>query len=707
VTVPQLNPTSLSLSSSGWQLHPPSAVLTVVAKATCDLVDGEPARVRDEAELPAPAVFESDSPQASLRYASDYAVKKERADVTLVGHAHAPGGAAQRMEVGLSFGAGDARIARRMAVIADRAWGAEPTTSFSRMPLTWERAFGGPELEANPVGRGLRGGQVTTADGVIDGALVMPNLEDPNRLLVDRGDRPSPMCFAPISPSWRPRAAKMGTFDETWAKTRAPYLPADLDPAFFQAAPAAQQIPFPRGDEPFELVGVLEGKPKLSGSLPGIRARCFAKMAAEAGGAFNEIPMQLDTIAFDTDEEVVHLVWRGVMDVETVEAWEIERLFLQTERLDAPLSLEEAHRAYTSAELAFHAFAESAVGGPSAAPPVAGPAAAGMAAASAAVAMAQELPMPDVPDEVRATREQVLAQLDAGKPIAELSLVDADLSGMDLSNANLSGAVLLRAVLQGTTLSGANLEGVQLGEADLSDARLDGANLTLCDLSRAKLDRAVFDRTTLDNARFDGAIGEDTSFAGASGKLVSFAGAELRRAKLDDVSLDIADFSSASLEEVSLCRATIAQARLFDTHAEKARIEHATFVDASAVGANLSGSSLRGLEAPESVWERAALDGCDFTSANLAGASFAGASCVASVFRGADMRGATLRKANLARAAMTGADLMEATFEQTDLTRADLCEANLFGTAGWGAILEGAKTEGAIVDQSAVFGQRA
>lgn len=698
-TVPQLNPTHLSMLSSGWRLQPPGAVLTVIAKATCDLCDGAPATLRDEPDLPLSDVFEGDVTRASLRYASDYAVKKQRADVTVVGHAHALGGPTEQMEVSFQFGHPDRRLSRRMVVFSDRAWGAKPLGPWSRMPLVWERSLGGPASADNPVGRGLDGATLADDERGIDGSQLMPNLQNPLQLVQRRTDRPPPICFAPISPSWPVRAALMGTFDETWAKTRAPHLPADLDLAFFQAAPREQQIDFPSGDEPFTLVGMHPTRATLSGRLPGIRARCFAKLTDEAGGAFREIPMNLDTVAFDMDDEVVHLVWRGVTDVATEEAWEIERLFLQTEALnEPPMSLEEAHRAYTSAELAFHAYAASAVGAPPAAP-----GAGALAAVTAAVAMARDLALPPLPEATHTTRDQVSAHLAANRPLSELSLTGADLSGMDLSSAKLGGAVLLRASLVGTNLGGADLNGAQLGEADLTDANLHGADLRLCDLSHAKLSRAVLEKTRLDNANFSGATGEDTSFEDAHGKLVSFAGAELTRARFDGASLDIPDFSGAVLLESSLCRAQIVQGRLFDTQAERARFEGATLIDASVVGANLAGSVLRGLDAPESVWERANLEGCDFTAANLAGASLAGATCTASIFRGADMRGVQLRKAKLARAILTGADLMEATFEQTDLTRADLREANLYGTSGWGTVLKDTQLQGAIIESSAVF----
>ncbi len=49
-------------------------------------------------------------------------------------------------------------------------------------------------------------------------------------------DKPPPAGVGYV-PAWHPRATFAGTYDEAWRKKRAPYLPADFAPRFFQAAP--------------------------------------------------------------------------------------------------------------------------------------------------------------------------------------------------------------------------------------------------------------------------------------------------------------------------------------------------------------------------------------------------------------------------------------------------------------------------------------
>ena len=697
-TVPQINPTEMAMVASGWHVKPPHALLSVVVKAICDLVPDGDARIRSDPEFPTSDVFVDDDDTASLRYASDYAIYKARADITAVGQVHAAGGATE-FATGFRFGSGEDRLERRALVFADRVWGSKAAAPFTTIPLTWERAFGGPSNEDNPVGRGEE--------------ELMPNLEDPDALLLDKSERPKPMCFAPIAPTWKKRAAKLGTFDDVWSETRFPYMPNDMDLSFFQAAPPEQQIAYPRGDERFELWGMHPAHAKLSGKLPGMKPRCFVQMTEDSGAGFSEIALNLDTVAFDTDDSCVHLVWRGVLEVKDTPAWEIARLFLQTEPVDGdPMTLEEARQRYIAAELGVHAYTESALGpvGDKSAPP--GPDLAGADLSLSPIApLAIDVPEPPplpppLPEDERVSREEINAQLAQGRPLSELNLIDADMSGLDLSDADLSGAIMLRANLKGAILERANLEGAQLGLADLSDASLDHATLSLCDLHKARVDRATFTHAQLDNTNFTAITGDDVSFASSTGALTTFTDANLPRARFDDVQLETPDFSGATLESASFTGAHMTQARLFDTKAEKATLSGATMPDASAVGARFNGAIMHGVSAPGSIWERAFLDECDLSTAELPGASFVKASCEKAIFSGADLRGARFRKAKLVKAVMFRADMMEASFEDTDLSGANLSNANLYGTVGFGSKLTMTVLDGAITERSMVFSKK-
>jgi len=146
-------------------------------------------------------------------------------EIILLGAAHPPGGRqVPAMRVGLSVG----RVHREMAVFGDRSWvghGSNAYVSrpqpFSRMPLTWDRAFGGSrELFvdvdspvtvsdlANPAGRGFD--PEPKAKGLADlmdcppGFPVwerhreLPNLESMAEPIQGWDDAPSPVCWATV-----------------------------------------------------------------------------------------------------------------------------------------------------------------------------------------------------------------------------------------------------------------------------------------------------------------------------------------------------------------------------------------------------------------------------------------------------------------------------------------------------------------------------
>ena len=705
-TVPQLNATALSLATVGWQLAPPRYKLAVIVKATCDIGPDGRIELRDIADDPSGDSYEGDDPINGLRSASDLSIVKAKADLTVVGHAHAPGGSAKRMEVGFSFGgAGRSEaLERRMAVFGDRAWGgSDEPQDFSRIALAWAHSFGGQGFDANPCGRGRAptktGAEPEITQDARDRAELRPNLEDPAALMLERSATTAPICFAPISPSWSARAAKLGTHDTAWAEQLAPYSAADFDPDFFQSAPPEQQIAYPKGNEPFSIWG-MHPDGTVEGELPGVRPRCFVQMSEEAGASFEELPLNLDTVAVDMDAMVLQLVWRGALDVADDEAREVARLFLQTEQLDAAaMSIEEARRRYLSAELAAKATLDGARL-PSA--PV-GADAGAISAGGGERDPLGALPLP-LPENERVTRDRVSAQLASGAPLNELNMMDADLSGMDLSGQDLAGVVLSRADLSRCTLSEATLDGAQLSGADLSDASFAGAKLSMCDLQSAKIDRANFTGAELNYANFSKVTGEDTVFERARGTLMSFSDAELKRPRFDYATLTVADFTRATLEEASFIHAELPQLRLYETRAVGGRFDDAKLPDASAASAVLTGSSMRRIEGKGSQWQSAELEKCDFTAAKLEESGFVKASCDGAIFSGADLSRARFRKTKLRKVMMHGANLMAAAFEKADLSNANLSSANLYGTVGWRAITKGVILEGAIVDESQVFG---
>ncbi|WP_437299639.1 DUF2169 domain-containing protein [Sorangium sp. So ce426] len=723
--VPILNITPFAAFTVPWQARPPRDSLTVVVKGTFDLVPGAPAAIAADQELPGGDVHVDDDPAKSLRYPSDFAIFKPRADVLLVGHAHRASDGDATALVRLRLG--DA-LDRSVAAVGPRRWDAlgAPTApgTWDRIPLRFESAFGGAGFGPNPVGNGYgaRAG----------GAL--PSLELPDRVIRSAGDRPSPACFAPIAATWSERLEKIGSYGERWRKTRWPFFPDDFDWTFFNAAPAEQQIAYPRGDEPFELWSVRPEGEVVRGRLPELRVRAFKQATGEAGGGFSEVPMRLDTVWFDADALRLVLVWRGLLDVADEDASEIASLFVLSEPMaqggakSEPTAKRDA-RARFFAELAAREAAEAPAAGEEGAAndaaaeegesaleariaealaqararrrtaagsgAAAGAVAAGAAAAEAAAAPAQAegdvppreeaAPSDPVAAPPAACRDAVLELLRLGEPLAGMDLTGIDLSGADLAGADLGGVILKRANLRGARMDGARLVEAVLAEADAEGARFEGADLTRADLTGASVKAARFAGAVLElaaaaEARCDGAV-----FEGARAPGASFAGATLTRVCFDRADLTGAEMMQASLDEASFRDATLDDVKIYGATGARVTLDGASVADLRADDVVLRNGSFRRARGPGSVWEGADLTEGVFAGAALPEASFTRAALDRATFEGADLVDARFRKARLRGARLRQANLMRAAFDSADLEGADLRGANLYQAETWKA----------------------
>ncbi len=255
--------------------------------------------------------------ESSLRFEPETAFMKPATDVVLLGHAVAPRGRTRQMRVGIRVGP----VQKSALVTGDRHWesrffgsrASEPEP-FARMPLIYERAFGGwdrtpenPEHHdfepRNPVGVGLKAKKGKLADGA-----PLPNIESPAERLESPGGRPAPVGFGFVAPDWQPRLALAGTYDELWTKKRSPLLPKDFDRRFFNAAAEGLVTTEPlKGDEKVVAIGVTpEGRWEFR--LPAIEApRCLLATTADAD---QELVTNLDTVIVDSDERRLTLIWR-------------------------------------------------------------------------------------------------------------------------------------------------------------------------------------------------------------------------------------------------------------------------------------------------------------------------------------------------------------------------------------------------------------
>lgn len=293
-------------------------VLTTIVKATLIIGGDGSARLAAKQEaVDFAGKYYGEPGKSSVRREPEVAFTKPGTDCVLQGHAVAARPATQ-VEVGFRVGA----LTKVARVTGDRRW--EPALlgarmsrpePFERMPLVYERAFGGwdrtPEKEEhhqceprNPVGTGF----MARKGKVVPGAL-LPNIEDPREPQTSHGGRAAVVGFGFTGHQWHPRAALAGTFDASWQAGRSPRLPKDFDRRFFlAAAPGLSSPTYLLGNEPVVVIGATpEGRWEFS--LPGIAApRCDV---VQKDGTVQHLQTNLDTVIVDADTRQLVLLWRA------------------------------------------------------------------------------------------------------------------------------------------------------------------------------------------------------------------------------------------------------------------------------------------------------------------------------------------------------------------------------------------------------------
>lgn len=267
----------------------------------------------------------------------DVGMPKPWGEVLVAGDAVAPGGTPVT-QMRVEFAVGPVR--KRMAVFGDRHWeltrdGPVFTSPlpFARMPLTWDRAFGGPGFPANPAGTGHAAGS-DLAEGR---AVRLPNIEDESDLILDIGHSPRPVgCFYVdvMAPS---RQRYTGTYDAAWLARQHPGHPEDFDWAFYNAAPVDQWAPgFFTGDERIRIAGMHADHPLIDSRLPGMRVRAFLNLEREGGRVLTEIEMRCETVVLLPGQLKGVVIYRGGREIDDIDGKDVADTLLAYERLAEP-----------------------------------------------------------------------------------------------------------------------------------------------------------------------------------------------------------------------------------------------------------------------------------------------------------------------------------------------------------------------------------
>jgi hypothetical protein len=278
----------------------------LVAKATFQLSAAPPELVTAD---PLP-LYAEPTPFGDVGELPADLVPREDAAFEVFLHAacHAPGGHAVR-EAGVALRVGS--VQRELRVVGDRVWVGRgpaatigPPEPFVRMPLTYERAFGGSaEIRIDPDsvfpvfdplnqrGKGFDPDEYLAgcaaafecAPGfpvVAPGARALPNLEDPARPIRAWSDRPPPACWAaiPMDVGFMTRAIAARLERYGGAPSRAQQAQA----AYFRAHPDWTLDVLPRARSEVRLEGA-SASGRLSFALPALRVVADYEIGSRQG----------------------------------------------------------------------------------------------------------------------------------------------------------------------------------------------------------------------------------------------------------------------------------------------------------------------------------------------------------------------------------------------------------------------------------------
>jgi hypothetical protein len=409
------------------RLNFPGHSVTLLVKGTFDLCPGKAAEPSAEQPFPTGDEYypDDDEQKGGPRYENDFAYFKPRTDILLAGRCWSAGGKPVPA-CRVTFRVGP--HARSLYVYGDRFWkgpsglrAISAPVPFTSKELRYENSFGGPGYEYNPAGKGSA--EITNQAG--DRVWPLPNIEDPEHLIDSPESRPDPAGLGPLGRMWTLRASRMGSYGGDWKNTRWPWFPRDFDWSHFNAAPPGMQVEgYLRGDEPLFFENLHPKFPRYESRLPGLRVRVFLNRLVEADSGemkFSEVPLRLDTLWADMDNEKLVLLWRGSAEVKNEEMEEIRHVFIMSEPVASePASLQQCCELYLAAlakeEEGFAAEPEKPEAPEEAAAKIAVP---GIAAAAPGIAAAEtteeapaepeEIPSLD-PDAIKSQAKAIMAK---------------------------------------------------------------------------------------------------------------------------------------------------------------------------------------------------------------------------------------------------------------------------------------------------------
>ncbi len=607
-----------------------------------------------------------------------------------------------------------AGLQKRLQVFGPRFWqGCEHGKAefFTRLPVTWREAYGGPGFAENPLGLG----HVPLPEDIHP----LPFVEDPAHFLSDPGRPVPPAGLIALPPHWPQRRRFMGTVDARWLEQAWPGYPRDYDHEHACAAPEDQRLPdFFLGGEPFAIHGMHPAKEQVRGHVPRLRGRLFVLRTQPPAGQreqelFRELPCRLETLWLFPEQELGLILFRGLTHARDEECADVVAVLAATEALDAaPLSVEHYHALCLAAlRPAEAASAPPPVGEPES-PPV-------VQAAQVAPAAAPALDLAPLEAEV-GRLEQEVRQF--------LTQHGLDYHALEQQLERESGRLE-------RTVTAAEQDPQQLMAGLEKEVRSLEAEterfLAQHGLDRGALEQELAKRAAHLPPELRTQIG---------GILTAFAQLQALEAQL--VGLAKAAPSDAPSKEEEAAgeepppvsegvvpppvsegvvppplSTPLETAEALARHRDGRGLAHCDLTRCDFSGLDLSGADLRLAVLDEVVWPGVRLTGAQLQGASCRGADLSHAhldraDLSEAVLQGARLaecsaREAVLCKAQLQQAVLTKAVLEQADCREADCSGADLTGANLKSVCGSGLRLGGARLVGAQCRNADLSGSRA
>ena len=288
-----------------WR-HKGELRVTVITKATFAFASDAPMTRVEPLKITREEVHHGDHPARSIRFTTDLVPHLTRADVLFTGHAHVPsGGRLETLPVRLGIFDGARQVLDKMLLVRQ-------TGGFQKMPIVYERAYGGLGWPDNPLGVGF-------VEGSGD-----PTILDPAGPKRSAG-------FGPITRGSARRKRLLGLIPRV-KKSEIMEIPEGFDWIGFQCAPADQQVGFLRGDEWLVMDGLHPTLPRARMRLPGARGLARVHGLSPFGlREGHEVELRADILHIDGDELRCTVTWRGSFVVPQADALPAVRILCGVE----------------------------------------------------------------------------------------------------------------------------------------------------------------------------------------------------------------------------------------------------------------------------------------------------------------------------------------------------------------------------------------